>query len=569
MYQPRASVARVRVSLGGSSPAAPPRRARGRSPTRREDRFEAQRDALDPRREHDRVVRARGLVEHLSEDGLGGGELTRLRQHEAELRRQPEPALVVRRQERGSALEQAPRRVDVAARERATACTEEPVGRPARELDLRVAVAAELQAQAERLLQVVADDLVEVGSLDRAPLHPAGEALVQVGTRALRQRLVGRVPDQDVPEAETVLARDGATVGPDELLADEGLQVPSHVALLPGRRQLGDGAPEKHLAHHGRALQHRELVGLEPVEPGRKHRLHRSRHAERVDGGERLEASVPVDEQPVLDEHAQHLLEEERVAAGRAADRRRGLRVERPGELLEQLPRAWSWGSGASWIAGPSQPGRTSARSGRARQQTSTGASLHQPARYSTRSRNAGAAHCTSSSTTTTGCARASVSSRRRTAQKSSSLLERGSARPTASRIRLWIVSASGSPASTSPRSSRRTISTSGQNVIPVPYGGHLPSSASTSSPAEAISSAARRDLPTPGSPTIVTTRHSRSATTVSSSCRSRASSSTGRPAASPSCGRTRPPRGRCRPGATRRPSPPFPSARAEAPARR
>ena len=44
--------------------------------------------------------------------------------------------------------------------------------------------------------------------------------------------------------------------------------------------------------------------------------------------------------------------------------------------------------------------------------------------------------------------------------------------------------------------------------MIPLPYGRHFPSSASTSSPPEAISSAASRDLPTPGSPTIVTIRH-------------------------------------------------------------
>ena len=176
-----------------------------------------------------------------------------------------------------------------------------------------------------------------------------------------------------MPEAEAVLARDGATVGPDQLLADEGLQGRATSPSCPAGVSSAT-APQRNTWPITDALQHRELVGLEPVEPGRKHRLHRSRHAERVDGGERLEASVPVDEQPVLDEHAQHLLEEERVAAGRAADRRRGLRVERPGELLEQLP-AWSWGSGASWIAGPSQPARTSARSGRARQQTSTGAS--------------------------------------------------------------------------------------------------------------------------------------------------------------------------------------------------
>ena len=142
-----------------------------------------------------------------------------------------------------------------------------------------------------------------------------------------------------MPEPEAVLAREDAPVGPDQLLADERLEMPRDVARLLGRGQVGDRGPEEHLAEDGRLLQDGELVGLEPVEPRREHRLDGSRHAERVDGGERLQASLPLDEQPVLDQHAQHLLEEERVAARRAADRLRGLRVERPGELLEQLPR--------------------------------------------------------------------------------------------------------------------------------------------------------------------------------------------------------------------------------------
>ena len=62
-----------------------------------------------------------------------------------------------------------------------------------------------------------------------------------------------------------------------------------------------------------------------------------------VDGRERLEPAVALDEDAVLDEHPQHLLEEERVAAGRAADRVGGVRVERAGQVLEQrahvLPR--------------------------------------------------------------------------------------------------------------------------------------------------------------------------------------------------------------------------------------
>ena len=64
--------------------------------------------------------------------------------------------------------------------------------------------------------------------------------------------------------------------------------------------------------------------------------LHRVRHTQRIDGFDRLEPAVPLDEDAVLDEHPQHLLEEERIAAGGAADRLGCLRIERPGQVLEQ-----------------------------------------------------------------------------------------------------------------------------------------------------------------------------------------------------------------------------------------
>ena len=41
-------------------------------------------------------------------------------------------------------------------------------------------------------------------------LQPGGEALVQLGPHRLRQRVVGRVPDEQVTEAEAILARQAA-----------------------------------------------------------------------------------------------------------------------------------------------------------------------------------------------------------------------------------------------------------------------------------------------------------------------------------------------------------------------
>ena len=60
-----------------------------------------------------------------------------------------------------------------------------------------------------------------------------------------------------------------------------------------GRSEICDRAPEEHLAHHGRALQHSELVRLEQIEPRRQDGLHSPGHAQRVDLGERLQRRRP------------------------------------------------------------------------------------------------------------------------------------------------------------------------------------------------------------------------------------------------------------------------------------
>ena len=77
--------------------------------------------------------------------------------------------------------------------------------------------------------------------------------------------------------------------------------------------------------------------GEEPVEPRGEDGLHGVGNPERLHVGERLQATLALDERAVLDQHAQHLLEEERVAAGCAADGFGSLLIERAGEILEQL----------------------------------------------------------------------------------------------------------------------------------------------------------------------------------------------------------------------------------------
>ena len=65
-----------------------------------------------------------------------------------------------------------------------------------------VARPPELDEAAVRLLQVVADDLVEFDQIRAALLQPSREAFVQVGPGCFRQHLVGGVADQQVAEAD-------------------------------------------------------------------------------------------------------------------------------------------------------------------------------------------------------------------------------------------------------------------------------------------------------------------------------------------------------------------------------
>ena len=65
--------------------------------------------------------------------------------------------------------------------------------------------------------------------------------------------------------------------------------------------------------------------------------MHGVGNPERLHVGERLQATLTLDERAVLDQHAQHLLEEEGVAAGCAADGFGSLLIKRAGEILEQL----------------------------------------------------------------------------------------------------------------------------------------------------------------------------------------------------------------------------------------
>src|SRR5438094_886715 len=88
--------------------------------------------------------------------------------------------------------------------------------------------------------------------------EPVGEALVQLRPDALWQRVVGRVADQEVAEAEPVVAGQLSTVGSHELPPDQRCQPRRHLRLL--RCQSLHPAPVEELALDRAPLEHPPLV---------------------------------------------------------------------------------------------------------------------------------------------------------------------------------------------------------------------------------------------------------------------------------------------------------------------
>ncbi len=109
--------------------------------------------------------------------------------------------------------------------------------RDARPVERRI-FGVQLGAIAVRLLEVVANDLVLLEQL--VVPQPLGELLVELRASRLWERLVRRVPDQDVAEAERLVVGEGCTVRTDQLLAHEGREVRLHRRPDRRRGQLSD-----------------------------------------------------------------------------------------------------------------------------------------------------------------------------------------------------------------------------------------------------------------------------------------------------------------------------------------
>ena len=239
-------------------------------------------------------------------------------------------------------------------------------------------------------------------------LDPAGDAGVRAGALAAREAFVGDIAREDVAEGELLLPdHRRADARRDELalleLAEVGIE--RLVVLDEG----GDGAAPEDAADYGCLLQRVLLARLQQVDARGEDALHR---VGKLDRGERVggfPASVLVDDAALVDQLAEDLLEEERVALGAGEDRdrasRRRGRRHRAGARRARV--AASWASGLRKTAEklrrpPPQVGRVPVNAGRAGQTRRSGP-LPRSATSSSRSRSAGSAQWMSSTTTTSG----------------------------------------------------------------------------------------------------------------------------------------------------------------------
>ena len=150
----------------------------------------------------------------------------------------------------------------------------------------------------------MAQDLVQLDEVRRPLLEPLRKPLVELGSRRLRKRVVGRVADQEVPESVGVVPRELRAIGPDELLPDECQQSLRHVRVAV--RERPHRTLVEHPSFHRAALEHGSLSRVELVEPRCQQRLDRRWNLYHG-------AARSVDER-------EHLLDEQRISLGGVTD---------------------------------------------------------------------------------------------------------------------------------------------------------------------------------------------------------------------------------------------------------
>ena len=144
-----------------------------------------------------------GLREHIGSTGV----LALVRKGCGEIDLQLDAPRIERAEQGGRPPEQVDRGRHIGTLGRSMPGAREPLGCAPADLDAGVVERSELRAIAICLLEVVAEDLVQLHERRALLLQPLGEAFVQLGPSRLRQRVVCGVADQQMTEAIGVVAR--------------------------------------------------------------------------------------------------------------------------------------------------------------------------------------------------------------------------------------------------------------------------------------------------------------------------------------------------------------------------
>ena len=225
----------------------------------------------------DSVAPRDGLFDGDVERGLRLAQLSGLGQSHAELGQEKPPLGVGFGQELARALEQIDSGRQVVTRERCSTRSAQVLSTAPRELEIALPCRRlDLHVVAECLFEVVAGHFrVLVAESTRSALEPARMLLMQGGATLLRNQGVRCVPDQDVAEAEALLALDVRAYGTDQLAMDQRGELDIEIAWQGNAKRFRHGPAMEGPALDRGDLQHGARPRIEAIDACRQHRLDR------------------------------------------------------------------------------------------------------------------------------------------------------------------------------------------------------------------------------------------------------------------------------------------------------
>lgn len=201
----------------------------------------------------------------------------------AEIEKNGAPSGGVRREQSDRPLEKRDRRGDVAPYQRPVSGMRKSLSRPPRERGALLIDQCELDPIAVRALQVVGDDLLDLGQpIAGLLLEPVGEALVQLRAQPFAGALVGGIANERVFEAERGVVDKSCLRATDEITTDKRRKRTRNAACLGRGRERDDGAEMEDLALDSAPLRCGTLGLGQAVEPGGEQRAKGGRNGGRI-----------------------------------------------------------------------------------------------------------------------------------------------------------------------------------------------------------------------------------------------------------------------------------------------